>query len=107
MSVSFAIKKKYTASECVEIMCFQTVCHHINEKMNASTEQRYVKELTENVETNPLLKKAFQNEFLHNSTIHRWHGAFMNSRESAKIESRRETENCRDRCQCQYSISSD
>ncbi len=32
-----------------------------------------------------LLKEAFQNETLHDSTIRRWHRAFTNSRESTEI----------------------
>ncbi len=33
-----------------------------------------------------MLKKAFQNETLHDSTIRRWHKTFTDSRESAEIE---------------------
>ncbi len=86
-------KKKYTASECMEIMhaCLQTMCGPINKRMDVSTEQHYnikfcVRLQKLNVETIALLKTVFQNETSHDLTIHRWNGAFTHSRVSAEIE---------------------
>ncbi len=45
VSALFAIKIKYPAREHVKIMRFQTVCHHVNKKMNVSTEQHYTVKL--------------------------------------------------------------
>ncbi len=55
-------------------VCFQAVCHHINKKMDVSTEQfyavKYCMRLKKSkMETIALSKEAFQNEMWHDSTI--------------------------------------
>ncbi len=54
------------------------------------------------------LKKAFQNETLHDSTICRWHRAFMDGRVCWNwVRCRWKSENWCDRCQHQQHVSSD
>ncbi len=64
VSASFAIKK-YTVSEHMEVMCFQTVRHHVNKKMDVLIEQCYalkfcVRLKKSNVETITPLKEDSQ-----------------------------------------------
>ncbi len=74
MSALFRLKKN-TASECMEIMhVSRQCCRHINKKMDVSPKQHYsitfcVRLKKSKVETIALLKEAFQNETLHDSTI--------------------------------------
>ncbi len=57
------------------------------------------------VEMVTLLKETLQNETFYDSAIRRWHRAFINSRESAKIEYVSGRQNCCGGCQHQHNVS--
>ncbi len=65
VSASFTIKKKYTASEPMEIICVSRRCYYVNKKIDVSTEQCFnvkfcVRLKKSKVKMVLLLKEAFQ-----------------------------------------------